>query len=126
MNKANPSYSPIYGRAKSDAQKSKRCPSCRKTKALKYFYRSDTSEDGYRTKCKECEALAQSGHRQVMSYKFTQIKKCSECGRLLPITEFGIDKSKAYGHRSYCKGCMEEQKRRRRRPQLVKQPKSKL
>lgn len=38
----------------------------------------------------------------------------------MPITEFGVDKTKKDGHRSYCLECMREQAKHRRYTQLLK------
>lgn len=35
----------------------------------------------------------------------TQVKKCSKCGRELPVSEFYANKTNKDGYQSYCKEC---------------------
>ncbi len=39
------------------------------------------------------------------------VKKCSRCGRVLPLTEFGPDRRKKDGHCSACRECEAARKR---------------
>lgn len=36
------------------------------------------------------------------------MKKCTRCGSVLPISEFGIDKRQKDGHNIYCKECLRQ------------------
>ena len=111
---------------KSKSHGGKICTKCGKFKAYKYFSKDRARKDGYRSSCKQCDKKQQHDIRQNMSYIEVEEKQCSECGRILPIRRFGIDKTKKDGHRSYCLECMSEQQKHRRRIKLVKQPTSKL
>lgn len=98
----------------------KRCNICGKYKALKYYSHDNSRPDSYRTTCKDCDRISQQGSRSRIQYIQVEYKQCSECGRIMPITEFGVDKTKKDGHRSYCLECMREQAKHRRHTQLLK------
>ncbi len=106
------------------------CHKCNKFKAFKYFYRSSTSKDGYRGECKDCASKIQSECRKRMrdnnSYIEVSEKTCSECGRLLPVACFAKDYTKTDNHKSYCKSCMSEQQKHRKRINIVKTSTGKL
>lgn len=41
-----------------------------------------------------------------MQYVYVSKKRCTDCGKVKPIEEFGKDKTKKDGHRSYCLECL--------------------
>lgn len=45
----------------------------------------------------------------------TETKKCSKCGRVLPLSAFHTEKSRKDGHQAYCSECMNEYQRNRYR-----------
>lgn len=98
----------------------KRCSCCGKFKALKYFSHDNARTDTYRSTCKFCDANSQKASRKKIQYVSVEFKQCSECGRVKPIAEFGLDKTKKDGHRSYCLECMREQAKHRRHMELLK------
>lgn len=49
-------------------------------------------------------------------------KQCSKCGKILPLSEFQRDISKASGYASQCKSCRNESKRRSRMKKQSPQP----
>lgn len=98
----------------------KRCSCCHKFKALKYFSHDYGRKDTYRSICKECDRTLQKESRRKMQYIQIQYKQCSECGCIKPVPEFGLDKTKKDGHRSYCMECMKLQQKYRRHIKLLK------
>ena len=104
--------------------KGKICSKCGRFKAYKYYYRSSHSKDGYRSDCKDCASKQQSDIRKRMKqnndYITVDKKICCECGRELPIQEFETDYTKKDMHKSYCKDCMKEQRKHRKRIKVVK------
>lgn len=104
----------------------KRCSKCGKYKALKYYSKDAYQKDGCRSSCKDCDRIQQKQSRAKIEYIYVSEKQCSECGRVLPIEKFGVDKTKKDYHRSYCLECMREQQKHRKRIKIVKTPTSKL
>ena len=102
------------------------CKKCGCFKSLKYFSKNRRSNDGFRTTCKDCDKEQQRNSRLNIKYIVVERKQCSECGRILPISDFGIDKTKKDMHRSYCLECMREQAKHRKRLRLIQQPTSRL
>ena len=98
----------------------KECSICGKYKALKYFSHDFANRDTYRNTCKDCDSLSQKESRCKIRYIEVEYKQCSECGRIKPISEFGLDKTKTDRHRSYCLECMREQAKHRRHLELLK------
>lgn len=45
------------------------------------------------------------GQNNAASAIATQVKKCSKCGRELPVSEFYANKANKDGYQSYCKEC---------------------
>lgn len=113
-------------KTKSKNHGGKICSKCGKFKAYKYFSKDNARKDGLRSSCKQCDKKQQHNCRQRISYISVSEKQCSECGRILPIEKFGVDKTKKDRHRSYCLECMGEQQLHRKRIRLIKQPTSKL
>lgn len=111
---------------KSKIHGGKICSKCGKFKAYKYFSKDNARKDGLRSSCKRCDKKQQHECRRRISYISVKEKQCSECGRILSIEKFGIDKTKKDMHRSYCLECMQEQQHNRKRIKLIKQPTSKL
>lgn len=106
--------------------KGKVCSKCKKFKALTFFSIDNGTKDRLRSSCKSCDSVIQSKSREKIEYIYVTDKQCSVCGRIMPISKFGVDKTKKDRHRSYCLECMREQVKHRRRINLVKQPTSKL
>lgn len=102
------------------------CSCCGEFISLKYFSKDAHTKDGYRTTCKLCDKKSQKRSRAKMVYIHVEQKQCTECGKVKAISEFGVDKTKKDGHRSYCLKCMGLQQKLRRRIKLLKQPTSKL
>lgn len=40
-----------------------------------------------------------------------EVKQCSKCGKILPLSEFQRDRSKSSGYASWCKDCKNKSKR---------------
>ena len=106
-----------YSKAKGAGKK---CSICGEYKALKYFSHDFRRPDTFRTTCKDCDKLSQRESRRKIQYVEVEYKQCSECGKVKAISEFGLDKTKTDGHRSYCLCCMRAQQRHRRHCELLK------
>lgn len=98
--------------SKGRCKQSKKCGICGETKPLWAFSRDSHAKDGLRTTCKECDKKSQRRSRDKMTYIHVEFKQCSDCGRVKPIEEFGIDKTKKDKHRSYCLECLKLRKKR--------------
>lgn len=86
--------------------KCKECTKCGQRKPLFAFSKDKRTKDGYRYVCKSCDRQVQKESRKKIVYVTKETKTCTDCGRTLPITAFGKDKTKKDGHRSYCLDCL--------------------
>lgn len=101
------------GRCKSG----KICSKCKKYKPLWAFSKDNSTKDKLRYTCKTCDAKQQRLIRKNMKYKNPpKYKQCSDCGRIKPINDFGLDKTKKDKHRSYCLECMSLRSKRYKKP----------
>ena len=97
----------IIKTSKGKCKRGKTCSKCGKFKPLWAFSKDKSIKDGFRTSCKVCDAKIQHNIRLKMVYVTPpDYKQCSDCGRIKPISDFGKDKTKKDGHRSYCKECL--------------------
>ena len=106
--------------SKGKCKKSKKCTNCHKVKPLWDFSVDNRTKDGLRYTCKECDAIMQKNSRAKMTYIKVEFKQCSDCGIVKSINEFGLDKTKKDGHRSYCLSCMRIRSKQRRNTNKTK------
>lgn len=87
-----------------------------------YVQRRDGYGDGYRTRCKACEAeLARERRWAAAERRGARprpkdpegFKTCSRCKHLKPIDEFGYCRGKKDGRQSACRPCVAERSRER-------------
>lgn len=87
----------------------KTCPKCNEIKDGEDYYKSKTSKTGLQVYCKKCqnELDAKASKRRKASGPtiIRQSKECQICHNKKPIGQFGIRRSSADGHLSYCKPC---------------------
>ena len=106
--------------SKGKCRDSKRCTICGEIKPLWAFSRDAKNKDGLRFTCKDCDAIVQKQSRKKMRYISVEYKQCSDCGRVKPIEDFGVDKTKKDGHRSYCLACLRIRCQRQRKMNKTK------
>lgn len=86
-----------------------RCSTCKETKPESEFHRSRSVKRGFQYRCKECQnADCEVRRQQRIANGPTVIKTskvCPRCNLEKPISQFGIYRSAADGHVSYCKPC---------------------
>ena len=93
--------------SKGKVKASKICSKCGRVLPLWMYSNDKAGKDGKRTTCKDCDRDTQKKSREKRSYYIEiEYKQCSDCGRIKPIGEFGKDKTKTDGHRSYCLECL--------------------
>ena len=93
----------------------KRCPSCGLIKPLEQFYRNASRPDGRVHLCKPCWSQYQKERRLARRYLDAldvppdavpdDMKRCSGCGRVLPLDSFRPNKGKPKGRAAYCNDC---------------------
>lgn len=49
--------------------------------------------------------------RTIIVKNMTQTKQCRSCGRVLPLTEYGINRANNDGYQIYCKECTNTKRR---------------
>jgi hypothetical protein len=86
-----------------------RCPSCKETKSASEFHKSSRIKRGLQYYCKPCiNRMSETRRQQRIKNGPTVIrdsKVCAKCKTKKPISQFGIYRSAADGHVSYCKPC---------------------
>lgn len=86
-----------------------RCPSCKETKAATEFHKSSRVKRGLQYYCKPCiNRMSEERRQQRVKNGPTIVrtsKVCPKCNTQKPISQFGIYRSAADGHVSYCKPC---------------------
>lgn len=94
----------------------KRCTKCKAIKPLEDFYVNSMGADGYFWHCKEC---CDSEHYSKPKYENSSIsillepvpsdmKRCSKCGKIQPLENFGKNKNATDGLNYQCKSCLKE------------------
>ena len=95
--------------AESAKPKTKVCKECGRELPIEEFPRHRKSRDGHSGFCHDCwskkMSVAQSARRQ--DEKLPEgMRRCSKCGRVLPVSEFGVcKKNKKDGLQYECKDC---------------------
>ena len=90
----------------------KQCSYCEEFKSLKDFHKLKSSKDGYSYSCKECrKKFVENSHKRNkennknLIFDIKKYKKCSECGEIKTLNNFGISKRNKDGLDCYCKQC---------------------
>lgn len=93
-----PELQPVKG-------KTKRCPKCRSVKSLvDDFYKSSSKGHGVDSYCKMCKKSAYAQRKNKTKLQISK-KKCTLCGKVLPVSNFNKRQSSADGKTSECKKC---------------------
>lgn len=113
----------LFGGSISAMLKGKICKKCGVFKALKFFYRSSSSKDGYRGACKSCE---KEQHREIHSrpHEIAPFKRCACCGNEYDASFFSKDPTQTDGLHSHCKSCMKESRIHNKTTHMIVKPKS--
>ena len=86
-----------------------KCPSCKEIKPGTEFHKSSKIKRGLQYYCKICiNRMSEERRQKRIAIGPTVIrdsKICAKCNTKKPISQFGIYRSAADGHVSYCKPC---------------------
>jgi hypothetical protein len=86
-----------------------KCPSCKEIKPGTEFHKSSKIKRGLQYYCKICiNRMSEERRQKRIAIGPTVIrdsKICAKCKTKKPISQFGIYRSAADGHVSYCKPC---------------------
>ena len=110
------------------------CNRCHRELPLTMFSRNHTRKDGYQCQCKDCQRELSQDLYSRRKAKFAEAdaeepqppkttKVCAQCGRELPIENFGTNKRATDGHKSYCRDCENENCRKYRAKKYGRQGK---
>ena len=126
-------HEPVEG---SSDELTKVCNRCHRSLPLTEFHRNHTRKDGYQCQCKDCQRELSQDLYSRRKAKFAEAeaeepqppkttKVCAQCGRELPIENFGANKRATDGHKSYCRDCENENCRKYRAKKYGRQGKPK-
>ena len=105
-----------------EAGMTKVCSKCGRELPIANFGRHSRTKDGYQPCCRECQSKMNTGHRKRRPFEHNEapakpeepeaipegMKKCSHCGRILPVTGFRKHKGSPDGLQYACKECQVE------------------
>lgn len=90
----------------------KTCRDCSVEKSLDCFFKQAASSDGYRNRCKLCEAARNRVWRakRVAAFDINKVdlislKTCSTCKEEKPGKDFYVNRAKTNGLQNFCKNC---------------------
>jgi hypothetical protein len=98
---------------------SKRCTKCGETKPLSKFYRNRNTPDGMHSWCRSCRhpGIEERYHaRRVEAAELAPLglRRCTACGEVQAVSEFGRDAGNRDGLHLNCKLCRAEERKRLR------------
>lgn len=91
----------------------KRCPMCDKIKKMSDFGRDSSRPDGRYTYCKSCRLKPNTRWEEENELFGKNLKKCSKCDKIKPVTSFDSDKTKRLGLASSCKACTQARRKQK-------------
>lgn len=117
------------------------CSRCGRELPIANFGRHSRTKDGYQPCCRECQSKMNKGHKKRKPFERNEapakpeepepipegMKRCSHCGRILPVTEFRKHKNHPDGLQYACKECQVEmttkakQKRTAKRNEVIRE-----
>jgi len=86
-------------------EKAKICPRCKQEKPFSEFFNDRQRSDGKTYLCKVCHEAGRKKRKQAKSQDDSNLKRCSCCGMLKPLTEFYRNKNERDGLKRWCKSC---------------------
>lgn len=98
------------------------CSHCGRELPVSNFGRHSRTKDGYQPCCKECQSEMNKGHKKRQPFEHNEapvkpeepekipdgMKRCSHCGKILPVSEFNKHKGTKDGLQYACKECQVE------------------
>jgi len=86
-----------------------RCNQCMQDKLVTEFYNANNNKRGTQYMCIECYKTYFKSWREIRTEKpqsqYPQSKRCLDCKRDKPISQFGKRSSSLDKHNQYCKPC---------------------
>jgi len=122
------------------------CSHCGRELPVSNFGRHSRTKDGYQPCCRECQSEMNKGHRKRGPYENNEapakpeepeaipegMKRCSHCGKILPVSEFRKHKGSPDGLQYACKTCQVEmttkakQKRTKEKKERIREAQKEL
>ena len=100
----------------------KKCPRCNEVKNTEEYYKLKSAKNGLQVYCKTCQNSLDVESTKRRKAKGPTIirdsKECQLCHNKKPIGQFGVRRSSADGHLSYCKPCWTEYVKRAKARQI--------
>lgn len=110
------------GTAPAEEMQMKVCSRCGRELPITNFGRHSRTKDGYQPCCRECQSEMNKGHKKRGPFEHNEkpakpeepekipegMKKCSHCGKILPVSEFRKHKGSPDGLQYACKTCQVE------------------
>ena len=110
------------GTAPAEEMQMKVCSRCGRELPITNFGRHFRTKDGYQPCCCECQSEMNKGHKKRGPFEHNEkpakpeepekipegMKKCSHCGKILPVSEFRKHKGSPDGLQYACKTCQVE------------------
>lgn len=110
------------GTAPAEETQMKVCSRCGRELPITNFGRHSRTKDGYQPCCRECQSQMNKGHKKRGPFEHNEkpakpeepekipegMKKCSHCGKILPVSEFRKHKGSPDGLQYACKTCQVE------------------
>ena len=129
------------GAAPKNLGATKVCSRCGRELPIANFGRHSRTKDGYQPCCRECQSKMNTGHRKRKPFEHNEapekpaepevipegMKRCSHCGRILPVTEFRRHKKSPDGLQYACKECQvamttaAKQKKAKKRQEVIRE-----
>lgn len=97
----------------------KRCTKCGEVKPLSKFYRNRNAPDGRHSWCRSCqrpgiEERHDARRAEAAELATLGLRRCTACGEVKPVSEFGRDAGNRDGLHLNCKSCRREERQRLR------------
>lgn len=86
--------------------KTKVCIKCNQEQPFDYFVNDKNRQDGKFPYCKTCTSTNPDRFIEKYADKLEGVKKCPDCGKKYPYSEFYNNKNDSRGMSSQCKKCM--------------------
>ena len=91
---------------------SKICTNCNQIKPITEYSKNKLTSDGLQFSCKLCQSVKrkhyQDNNKQINAnkiYNENDVKTCSKCKQIKPITDFSKNKTNSDGLQHLCKSC---------------------
>jgi hypothetical protein len=98
------------------------CSICGKLKNISDFRRQNTAKNGITSACKECLNKKQRGiyrEKHPLQENEEGYKRCNQCNQIKKFEEFTKNKFGRYGLRSWCKDCVSQKRKVKKRQKYL-------